>query len=94
LENTIAGLKHKMVKDADMHRTEKRRLIRENITLTKEFTTLQREKKMWQKNQLRRAGKTGNSRLAYLTNAEADRELSMQQQKIAQLREQLAELAD
>ena len=94
LENTVAGLKHKMVKEAEMHRTEKRRLIRENITLTKEFTTLQREKKMWQKNQLRRAGKTGNSRLAYLTNAEADREISLQQQKIMQMRQQLAELTN
>ncbi len=41
LENTVASLKHKMVQDADMHRTEKRRLMRENIALTKEFSTLQ-----------------------------------------------------
>ncbi len=52
----------------------------------------QREKKMWQKNQLRRAGKTGNSRLAYLTNSEADREISLQQQKIEEMRDQLQRL--
>ena len=37
-----------------------------------------------------KSGKTGNTRLAYLTNGEADREISLQQQQIEELQQHLA----
>eukprot|EP00357_Protocruzia_adherens_P031581 CAMPEP_0115039386 /NCGR_PEP_ID=MMETSP0216-20121206/43998_1 /TAXON_ID=223996 /ORGANISM="Protocruzia adherens, Strain Boccale" /LENGTH=1374 /DNA_ID=CAMNT_0002420017 /DNA_START=19 /DNA_END=4143 /DNA_ORIENTATION=- len=51
LENTVDGFKKKLAKDADVHRQDNMRIMKENVELLKEINDLRREYKLMINNQ-------------------------------------------
>lgn len=87
LERTVSGLKRKLIKDAETNRTDRSRIIGENVTLIKEINELRRE--------VRNVRATKKAAGFIDPNAPRDdvgREVEIQKAEIVRLRSRLAEL--
>ena len=81
LENAAASLRQKLVKDRERHRSNIRKLVRENTTLTSEVNKLRRELRSL--DHKKRGGKKHRSNS--MTETEAQKEIELQRMKIEEL---------
>lgn len=106
LERSVETLKRKLAKDMEMHRNDNRRIMQENVALIKEINELRREMRhikttQYEKDVLGLTGRGSTSaRSRHSTrphtgrSSNADKEIEMQRQQIAQLREHIARLEE
>lgn len=95
LERTVESLKKKLAKDSELHRTDNLRIMQENTALIKEINELRREIK-----QLKAAAATGTvtatkrpgsvGRAPPSPDTDIRKEIEMQRELIARLREDIA----
>ena len=83
LENAAASLRQKLVKDRERHKSNIRKLVRENTTLTSEVNKLRRELRSL--DQKKRGGGKKHSRSNSITETEAQKEIELQRMKIEEL---------
>ena len=81
LENAASSLRQKLVKDRERHKSNIRKLVRENTTLTSEVNKLRRELRSL--DQKKRGGKKHRSNS--MTETEAQKEIELQRMKIEEL---------
>jgi len=93
LEKSVDSLKRKLKKDLLMHRGDAMRLTRENVMLTSETNALRRELKVAKQAKRRKIISVQNLNSG-ISQLDAERELSMQQQAISDLQRQLARLEE
>lgn len=93
LEKTVEGLKRKLAKDSELHRTDNLRIMQENTALIKEINELRREiKSLKTANGNSPTGKRPGSVGRRPLSPESDlrKEIDMQRELISRLREDIA----
>jgi cilia- and flagella-associated protein 57 len=82
LEKTVQSLKHKLDKDAQLHRADNLRIMQENVALIKEINELRREIKLLKSTAARQGGMNRGS-------SPDSRDIQMQRNLIGKLREEI-----